>query len=125
MSTPVAGNRLVLAGAVLYLLEWVAIIAAGVGVPVGATPSAHAVTPAYAGHGNASVWSGAVLRGDTEPIRIGRGSNVQDNSVIHADKGFPTTLGENVTVSWAAEHGFALDASQDAEAGAELVDDRG
>jgi spermidine/putrescine transport system ATP-binding protein len=33
-------------------------------------------------------------------------------------------LGENVTVSWAAEHGFALDASQDAEAGAELEEDR-
>ena len=35
------------------------------------------------------------------------------------------TLGETVTVSWAAQHGFALDASQDAEAGAELVDDHG
>ena len=34
-------------------------------------------------------------------------------------------LGETVTVSWAAQHGFALDASQDAEAGAELVDDHG
>ena len=39
-----------------------------------------------------------MLRGDGEPIRIGRGSNVQDGSVIHADPGFPTTLGENVTV---------------------------
>ncbi len=44
------------------------------------------------------VWFGAVLRADTEPIRIGRGSNVQDGSVFHADPGFPLTLGENVTV---------------------------
>lgn len=47
---------------------------------------------------NASVWFGAVLRGDTEPIRIGRNSNVQDGSVVHADAGFPVTLGDNVTV---------------------------
>ena len=46
----------------------------------------------------ATVWFGAVLRGDTEPIRVGRGSNVQENTVIHADAGFPVTLGENVTV---------------------------
>ena len=47
---------------------------------------------------NASVWFGAVLRGDGEPLRIGRGSNVQDGSVVHTDAGFPTTLGEYVTV---------------------------
>ena len=57
MSTPVTGNRLVLAGAVLYLLEWVAIIAAGVSIPVGATASAHDVTAAYAGHANAIGWA--------------------------------------------------------------------
>ena len=47
---------------------------------------------------NASVWFGAILRGDTELLRIGKGSNVQDGSVIHADIGYPVTLGENVTV---------------------------
>jgi len=47
---------------------------------------------------DASVWFGAVLRGDTELICIGKGSNVQDGTVIHADVGFPVTLGENVTV---------------------------
>jgi len=47
---------------------------------------------------DSSVWFGAVLRGDTEVIRIGRGSNVQDGTVIHADIGFPVTLGEHVTV---------------------------
>jgi carbonic anhydrase/acetyltransferase-like protein (isoleucine patch superfamily) len=47
---------------------------------------------------NASIWFGAILRGDTELLRVGTGSNVQEGSVLHADRGFPTTLGENVTV---------------------------
>ena len=46
----------------------------------------------------ASIWFGAILRGDNEPLRIGKGSNVQDGTVIHSDIGFPATLGENVTV---------------------------
>jgi carbonic anhydrase/acetyltransferase-like protein (isoleucine patch superfamily) len=45
-----------------------------------------------------SVWFGVVIRGDTETIRIGRGSNIQDLSVLHADIGMPLTVGENVTV---------------------------
>jgi carbonic anhydrase/acetyltransferase-like protein (isoleucine patch superfamily) len=45
-----------------------------------------------------SVWFGTVIRGDTEVIRIGRGSNIQDLSVLHADIGKPLTIGENVTV---------------------------
>ncbi len=47
---------------------------------------------------NASVWFGAVLRGDNEPITIGENSNVQDNSVLHTDMGSPLTIGANVTV---------------------------
>ena len=47
---------------------------------------------------NTSVWFGAVIRGDTETIRIGRGSNIQDGCVLHADVGMPLTVGENVTV---------------------------
>ena len=47
---------------------------------------------------DSSVWFGAVLRGDTENIRIGVGSNVQDGSVVHADPGFPATIGDHVTV---------------------------
>jgi carbonic anhydrase/acetyltransferase-like protein (isoleucine patch superfamily) len=47
---------------------------------------------------NASVWFGAVIRGDTETIRVGAGSNVQDLSMLHADIGCPLTIGENVTV---------------------------
>jgi acetyltransferase-like isoleucine patch superfamily enzyme len=45
-----------------------------------------------------SIWFGAVLRGDTETIRIGRGSNIQDLSVLHADVGMPLVIGEDVTV---------------------------
>jgi len=47
---------------------------------------------------NASVWFGATVRGDTEHITIGEGSNVQDGSVLHADYGTPLTVGKNVTV---------------------------
>ena len=47
---------------------------------------------------NASVWVGAVMRGDTDWLIIGENSNVQDNSVVHADPGQPTTIGANVTV---------------------------
>ena len=45
-----------------------------------------------------SVWFGAVLRGDTEAIRVGEDSNVQDGAVLHADPGFPCTLEAGVTV---------------------------
>jgi carbonic anhydrase/acetyltransferase-like protein (isoleucine patch superfamily) len=47
---------------------------------------------------NASIWFGAVLRGDAEWIEIGNGSNIQDNSVLHTDPGYPLLVGENVTV---------------------------
>jgi carbonic anhydrase/acetyltransferase-like protein (isoleucine patch superfamily) len=46
----------------------------------------------------ASVWFNCVLRADDEIIEVGKGSNVQDGSVIHADSGAPTLLGANVTV---------------------------
>jgi len=47
---------------------------------------------------DASVWFNATLRGDTASLHIGRGTNIQDGSVLHADHGFPLTLGEGVTV---------------------------
>jgi carbonic anhydrase/acetyltransferase-like protein (isoleucine patch superfamily) len=47
---------------------------------------------------NASVWFGAVLRGDNETLAIGRNTNVQDLSVLHSDMGSPLTLGEGVTI---------------------------
>ena len=47
---------------------------------------------------NSSVWYGAVLRGDTERISVGRNSNVQDGSVLHTDHGSPLVIGDNVTI---------------------------
>ena len=47
---------------------------------------------------NASVWFGATIRGDNDPITIGENSNVQDGSVLHTDTGYPLTIGANVTV---------------------------
>ncbi|MGE0053452.1 MAG: gamma carbonic anhydrase family protein [Hyphomicrobium sp.] len=46
----------------------------------------------------ASVWFGAVLRGDNEPIRIGERSNIQDGCVLHTDPGFPLQIGSDCTV---------------------------
>lgn len=45
-----------------------------------------------------SVWFGAVMRGDNEPITIGARSNVQDNAVLHSDPGQPLTIGEDVII---------------------------
>ena len=47
---------------------------------------------------DSSVWFGAVVRGDTDNIRIGKGTNIQDASVLHADHGKPLTIGAGVTV---------------------------
>ena len=47
---------------------------------------------------NASIWWGAVARGDTDTLTIGENSNVQDGSVLHADHGMPLVIGANVTV---------------------------
>ncbi|MEL7043420.1 MAG: gamma carbonic anhydrase family protein [Pseudomonadota bacterium] len=49
-----------------------------------------------------SVWFSCVLRGDTDPIEVGEGSNIQDGAVIHADPGFPARIGRNVTVGHTA-----------------------
>ena len=49
-------------------------------------------------HDDANIWFAAVLRGDTERLTIGRASNVQDGSIVHADFGFPVELGERVTI---------------------------
>jgi len=64
---PLVGNRLVLTGAIMYLLEWVAIVAGHVGVPLGATVGAAGIARAYGGHadslGWAAGWFGVVLLG--------------------------------------------------------------
>ena len=46
----------------------------------------------------ASVWFGAVLRGDTEVIELGQGSNVQDLCVLHTDPGHPLVIGADCTI---------------------------
>lgn len=57
-----------------------------------------------------SVWYGATLRAEFEPIRIGAGSNVQDGVTIHVDPGFPATIGEGVSVGHnAVLHGCTIE----------------
>lgn len=46
----------------------------------------------------ASVWYGCTLRGDSDTIHIGKGSNIQDHTMIHCDQGIPTKIGEGVTI---------------------------
>ena len=48
--------------------------------------------------GESNIWFGAVLRGDIERITVGRGSNVQDGTIVHTDPNNPCTLGDYVTV---------------------------
>jgi carbonic anhydrase/acetyltransferase-like protein (isoleucine patch superfamily) len=60
-------------------------------------PSAQVIGDVVLGD-RSSVWPCAVLRGDTAPIRIGDETSIQDNSVLHADIGFPLTIGNRVTV---------------------------
>lgn len=50
----------------------------------------------------ASIWFGAVIRGDVAPIRIGAGTNIQDNCVLHADEGIPCEIGAECTVGHSA-----------------------
>ncbi|NHB77242.1 gamma carbonic anhydrase family protein [Rhodobacter calidifons] len=57
----------------------------------------------------ASVWFGAVARGDNEEIRIGAGTNVQENCVLHTDIGYPLTIGANCTIGHKAMlHGCTI-----------------
>ena len=58
----------------------------------------------------ASIWYGAVLRGDECSIRLGAGSNVQDQAVVHGDPDFPTVIGRDVTVGHGAIlHGCTIE----------------
>lgn len=58
---------------------------------------------------DASVWYQAVLRGDTENLEVGEGSNIQDGAVLHADPGFPLKVGRDVTVGHQAMlHGCTI-----------------
>lgn len=56
-----------------------------------------------------SVWYGAILRGDDEQISVGARSNIQDGSVLHADPGFPCSIGNDVTIAHnATVHGASV-----------------
>lgn len=56
-----------------------------------------------------SVWFGVTIRADNEPIRVGPRSNIQENSVLHVDTGFPIEIGEGVTVGHQAMlHGCSI-----------------
>lgn len=66
-------------------------------VGVWVAPSAQVMGNVHLG-ADSSVWYGAVVRADNEPMYIGAGSNVQDGAVLHSDPGFALTIGENVTV---------------------------
>ncbi|MCU0898530.1 MAG: gamma carbonic anhydrase family protein [Burkholderiales bacterium] len=58
---------------------------------------------------DASVWFGAVVRGDNDFVSIGERSNIQDNAVVHADPGIPVTIGANVSVGhMAMVHGCTI-----------------
>lgn len=57
-----------------------------------------------------NVWYGAVLRGDTAPITVGEGANIQDGVVVHSGRGFPVTIGRDVTVGHrAVVHGCTVE----------------
>ena len=56
-----------------------------------------------------SVWFGATLRGDNEEIRLGRGSNIQENCVLHTDMGYPLVIGADCTIGHKAMlHGCTI-----------------
>lgn len=71
-----------------------------------------------------SIWFGVVLRGDTDRITIGAGSNLQDNVVVHADEGIPTVVGANVGVGHLALlHGTTIGEGSLIGMGAKLLND--
>ena len=71
----------------------------------------------------ASLWYGAVLRGDEAPIRVGRDSNIQDNAVLHCDEDFPMTVGRRVTVGHGAiVHGCTIGDGSLVGMGAVVID---
>ncbi|PYI68481.1 gamma carbonic anhydrase family protein [Arthrobacter livingstonensis] len=72
-------------------------------------PSATIIGDASLG-ANSSAFYGVVVRGDTATITVGNGTNLQDNVVLHADFGFPTTIGDGVSVGHSAVvHGCTIE----------------
>ncbi|HMK89672.1 MAG TPA: gamma carbonic anhydrase family protein [Methylocystis sp.] len=73
------------------------------GRPVFIAPNAHVIGRVELGE-EASVWFGCVLRGDNEWITIGARTNIQENSILHTDMGFPLIIGPDCTIG----HGVIL-----------------
>ena len=72
-------------------------------------PNATVIGPVTVG-ARASIWYGAILRAEFEPIEIGEGSNLQDNVTVHVDPGFPVTIGAGVSVGHnAVVHGCTIE----------------
>ena len=73
-----------------------------------AAPTAQLMGKVWLG-ARASVWFGAVLRGDNEWIEVGDGANIQENTVCHTDPGMPLTIGRNCTIGHRAMlHGCTI-----------------
>ena len=73
---------------------------------------------------DSSVWFGAVIRGDNEPILVGRRTSVQDNVTLHCDPGHPLTIGDDVTVGHnAVVHGCTVKDGVLIGMGAVVLDD--
>lgn len=84
-------------------------------------PNATLIGDVHIGPG-ASVWFGVVMRGDSDRIELGAGSNLQDNVVVHTDTGVPTIISENVGVGHLALlHGTRVGAGSLIGMGAKLL----
>ena len=71
-------------------------------------PGAHVIGDVHIGE-SVSIWFGAVIRGDNEPVVLGPGTNIQDNAVLHNDPRFPLTIGVDCTIGHAAiVHGCTI-----------------
>ncbi|KAJ0975945.1 hypothetical protein J5N97_017910 [Dioscorea zingiberensis] len=91
-------------------------------------PSASVIGDVLVGRGS-SIWYGCVLRGDVNSIRVGSGTNIQDNSLVHVAKSnlsgkvLPTIIGDNVTVGHSAVlHGCTVEDESFVGMGAVLLD---
>lgn len=72
-------------------------------------PNAHVIGRVTLG-ARSSVWFGAVVRGDVEPVTVGEGVNIQEHAVLHTDPGFPVVLGNHVSLGHhAIVHGATLE----------------
>ena len=80
----------------LYSLDGVPVRTPGAG-KFWVAPNATVIGTVEIGE-DASIWFGAVVRGDLDVIRIGRGCNIQDGAVLHTDPGLPLTLGADCSV---------------------------